>query len=78
MVYAESVADIQTLLAWANETHTAVIAFGAGTSLEGHIVPQGPAISLDLSPLIASKVDFLADRLVDELRTWGHEIAPAA
>ena len=49
VIYAESVADIQTLLAWANETHTAVIAFGAGTSFEGHIVPQGPAISLDLS-----------------------------
>ena len=43
VIYAESVADIQTLLAWANETHTAVIAFGAGTSFEGHIVPQGPA-----------------------------------
>ena len=27
VVYAESVADIQTLLAWANETLTAVIAF---------------------------------------------------
>ena len=26
-----------------------MIAFGAGTSFEGHIVPQGPAISLDLS-----------------------------
>jgi D-lactate dehydrogenase (cytochrome) len=49
VVYAESVADIQALLAWANETRTAVIAFGAGTSFEGHIVPQGPAISLDLS-----------------------------
>jgi D-lactate dehydrogenase (cytochrome) len=49
VVYAESVADIQALLAWANETHTVVIAFGAGTSFEGHIVPQGPAISLDLS-----------------------------
>src|SRR5690349_7638671 len=49
VVYAESVADIQTLLAWANETGAAVIPFGAGTSFEGHIVPQGPAISLDLS-----------------------------
>jgi D-lactate dehydrogenase (cytochrome) len=65
VVYAETVADIQTLLAWANETQTAVIAFGAGTSFEGHIVPQGPAISLDLSRMnrierIASE-DFLAE-----------------
>src|SRR6476660_1001234 len=83
VVYAESVADIQTLLAWANETHTAVIAFGAGTSFEGHIVPQGPAISLDLSRMnhverIAPE-DFLVEvqpgvtriTLNNELRTTG-------
>ena len=49
VVFAESVADVQTTLAWAREQHTAVIAFGAGTSFEGLIVPQGPAISLDLT-----------------------------
>jgi len=65
VVYAETVADIEMLLAWANETHTAVIAFGAGTSFEGHIVPQGPAISLDLSRM--NRVERLApeDFLVD-------------
>jgi D-lactate dehydrogenase (cytochrome) len=83
VVYAETVADIQTLLAWANETQTAVIAFGAGTSFEGHIVPQGPAISLDLSRMnrierIASE-DFLVEvqpgvtrvTLNNELRATG-------
>jgi D-lactate dehydrogenase (cytochrome) len=58
VVFAETIADIQALLAWANETHTAVIAFGAGTSFEGHIVPQGPAISLDLSRM--NRVERLA------------------
>ncbi|MBA3825940.1 MAG: FAD-binding oxidoreductase [Ktedonobacterales bacterium] len=49
VVFAETVADVQATLAWARAAQTPVIAFGAGTSFEGHIVPQAPAISLDLS-----------------------------
>jgi D-lactate dehydrogenase (cytochrome) len=49
VVWAENLADVQTTLAWAREYHTPVIPFGAGTSIEGHIIPQGPAISLDVS-----------------------------
>ncbi len=51
VVFAESVADVQATLAWAHETQTPVIAFGAGTSFEGRVVPQGPAISLDLTKM---------------------------
>ncbi len=49
VVYAQGLADVQAVLAWAREKRVAVIPFGAGTSLEGHVIPQGPAISLDLS-----------------------------
>lgn len=49
VVFAESLADIQTTLAWAREHHLPVIPFGAGTSIEGHVIPQGQAISLDVS-----------------------------
>lgn len=49
VVFAESVGDVREALAWAREHNTPVIPFGAGTSLEGHLVPQAPAISLDLS-----------------------------
>lgn len=49
VVYAESVEDIGQTLAWAREHRIPVIPFGAGTSLEGHILPQGEAISLDVS-----------------------------
>lgn len=49
VVYAESLSDIQTTLSWAREQGVPVIPFGAGTSLEGHVVPQGSALSLDLS-----------------------------
>jgi D-lactate dehydrogenase (cytochrome) len=49
VVFAESVEDVRAALAWCREQRTPVIAFGAGTSFEGHLVPQGPALSLDLS-----------------------------
>lgn len=49
VIFAESTADVQSALVWANISHIPIIAFGAGTSFEGHVVPQSPAISLDLS-----------------------------
>ncbi|GGN02171.1 2-hydroxy-acid oxidase [Thermus composti] len=49
VVYPESVEDVQKALLWAGETGVAVIPFGAGTSLEGALLPLGEAISLDLS-----------------------------
>lgn len=49
VVYAQSLEDVVRTLAWARESGLAVIPFGTGTSLEGHVLPQGPAISLDLS-----------------------------
>lgn len=51
VVFAESVQDVQLVLAWASTHHIAVIPFGAGTSLEAQLLPQGSAISLDLSRL---------------------------
>lgn len=38
------------------------------------IQPESITLSLDLSPLLASKVDLLANILAAELRAWGHEI----
>ncbi len=49
VVYAEEPADIEITLTWAREYQIAVIPFGAGTSLEGQVVPVGEAISLDVS-----------------------------
>ncbi len=49
VVFADCLEDIETTLAWARENQTPVIPFGAGTSLEGQIIPQGQAISLDVS-----------------------------
>jgi D-lactate dehydrogenase (cytochrome) len=52
VAYAEDVADVQTVLRWCHAHRISVIPFGAGTSLEGALVPadaQAPGISLDLS-----------------------------
>ena len=49
VVFAETVADIQEALTWARTENIAVIPYGGGSSLEGQLTPQGPALSLDLS-----------------------------
>lgn len=52
VVFAESKEDVQTTLAWCREQQIPLIPFGAGTSLEGALVPaqaDAPIISLDLS-----------------------------
>ncbi|WP_018460958.1 FAD-binding oxidoreductase [Thermus oshimai] len=49
VVYPEGVEDIQKALDWARKVGVAVIPYGAGTSLEGHLYPVREAISLDLS-----------------------------
>jgi len=49
VVFAESEDDVRCVVRWAAEHRVGVIPFGAGTSLEGQLLPQGPAVSLDLS-----------------------------
>jgi D-lactate dehydrogenase (cytochrome) len=52
VVFAESVADVRAALAWCREQRVPLIPFGAGTSLEGALVPHAPdvpVLSLDLS-----------------------------
>lgn len=49
VVYADGVDDVLATLAWARAQRVGVIPFGAGSSLEGHLIPRGPAVSLDLS-----------------------------
>jgi len=56
VVYASSTADVAHVLAIADEHRIPVTPFGAGTSLEGHVIPVHGGISLDLTRL---------DRIVD-------------
>lgn len=64
VVFATHVDDVRTTLAWAAESGHPVIPFGAGSSAEGHIVPLGEEIVLDVSGMDSVRSvrpeDFLA------------------
>lgn len=64
VVFATHPDDVRTTLAWAAEAGHPVIPCGAGTSMEGHIVPLGEEIVLDVSGMNAvldvRPEDFLA------------------
>jgi D-lactate dehydrogenase (cytochrome) len=49
VVYVESTEEVAAVLAFANERRIPVTPFGAGTSLEGSVIPLAGGISLDLS-----------------------------
>jgi D-lactate dehydrogenase (cytochrome) len=49
VVFPESAQEVAAVLAYANEHGVPVVPFGAGTSLEGHVIPLHGGISLDLT-----------------------------
>lgn len=49
VAFPESTEEVARVLAWANERRVPVTPFGAGTSLEGHVIPARGGISLDLT-----------------------------
>ena len=53
VVFPDSAAEVAAVLAYANDAGIAVVPFGAGTSLEGHVIPLRGGISLDLTRMNA-------------------------
>lgn len=51
VVVATSVREVAAVLSTANELRMPVVPFGAGSSLEGHVIPVRGGISLDVSGL---------------------------
>lgn len=51
VVMASTTEEVSQVLAYCNEQRIPVVAFGAGTSLEGHVVPLFGGVSLDLSEM---------------------------
>ena len=49
VVFPKSTEEVAEVVKAAVVTKTALIPFGAGTSLEGHIIPKGLAVSVDMS-----------------------------
>src|SRR5438874_10212272 len=56
VVYPETTAEVSAVLAYANDTGVPVVPFGAGTSLEGHVIPVRGGVSLDLTRMNAITV----------------------
>jgi D-lactate dehydrogenase (cytochrome) len=62
VVFAESTEEVAAVLAYADRAGVPVVPFGAGTSLEGHVIPLHGGISLDLtrmSDVVALRPDDL-------------------
>jgi D-lactate dehydrogenase (cytochrome) len=62
VVYPESTQEVAAVLQFADRAGVPVTAFGAGTSLEGHVIPLEGGISLDLtrmSSILALRPDDL-------------------
>jgi D-lactate dehydrogenase (cytochrome) len=53
VVYPESTAEVAAVLEYADRQGIPVVPFGAGTSLEGHVIPLRGGISLDLTRMHA-------------------------
>ena len=49
VVFAESTQEVADVLAYADRVGVPVVPFGAGSSLEGHVIPLRGGISLDLT-----------------------------
>src|SRR5947209_16090670 len=53
VVFPESAEEVSAVLAYAHAAGVPVVPFGAGTSLEGHVIPLRGGISLDLTRMHA-------------------------
>jgi D-lactate dehydrogenase (cytochrome) len=53
VVFPESTDEVAAVLGYADEVGVPVVPFGAGTSLEGHVIPLHGGISLDLTRMNA-------------------------
>jgi D-lactate dehydrogenase (cytochrome) len=49
VVFPETTDEVARVLEWADNARVPVVPFGAGTSLEGHVIPLEGGISLDLT-----------------------------
>lgn len=74
VVMASSTEEVSKVLAYCNNQRIPVVAYGAGTSLEGHVVPLFGGISLDVSAMNRI-LDVRPDDLLVRVQAGVHRIA---
>ena len=72
VVMASTTEEVSRVLKYCNEQRIPVVAFGAGSSLEGHVLPLHGGVSLDLTPMnkISSAWTFLFSRSWRRCNSW--------
>ncbi|MEI6649093.1 MAG: FAD-linked oxidase C-terminal domain-containing protein [Actinomycetes bacterium] len=73
VVYANSTEEVSAVLKYCSEEAIPVVPFGAGTSLEGHILPIFGGISLDLTNM-NKLLEVMADDLMVRVQTGMHRM----
>ena len=74
VVMAGSTEEVSKVLAYCNEQKIPVVAFGAGTSLEGHVLPFFGGVSLDVTSMNAI-LEIRPDDLLVRVQAGVHRMA---
>ena len=74
VVMPQSTEEVSKVLAYCNQQKIPVVAFGAGSSLEGHVLPLFGGISLDLTQM-NKIIDVRADDLLVRVQPGVHRVA---
>ena len=74
VVMPQSTEEVSKVLTYCNQQKIPVVAFGAGSSLEGHVLPLFGGISLDLTQM-NKIIDVRADDLLVRVQPGVHRVA---
>jgi D-lactate dehydrogenase (cytochrome) len=74
VVMPQSTEEVSKVLAYCNQEKIPVVAFGAGSSLEGHVLPLFGGISMDLTEM-NKIIDIRADDLLVRVQPGVHRMA---
>jgi D-lactate dehydrogenase (cytochrome) len=74
VVMPQSTEEVSKVLAYCNQEQIPVVAFGAGSSLEGHVLPLFGGISLDLTEM-NKVIEVRADDLLVRVQPGVHRMA---
>ena len=74
VVMASTTEEVSRVLKYCNEQRIPVVAFGAGSSLDGHVLPLHGGVSLDLTPM-NKIIEIRPDDLLVRVEAGVHRVA---